>query len=95
MPNNEGTNSELYAYQIIDHLVQLGITYFCIAPGSRSSALTLAAASHPKVETLVHFDERGLAFHALGYSFFGLVADSTLKNTRHFVDHTRHCVHER
>jgi len=68
MPNNEGTNSELYAYQIIDHLVQLGITYFCIAPGSRSSALTLAAASHPKVETLVHFDERGLAFHALGYS---------------------------
>jgi 2-succinyl-5-enolpyruvyl-6-hydroxy-3-cyclohexene-1-carboxylate synthase len=68
MPNDEGTNSELYAYQIIDHLVQLGITYFCIAPGSRSSALTLAAASHPKVETLVHFDERGLAFHALGYS---------------------------
>ncbi|MCX6991394.1 MAG: 2-succinyl-5-enolpyruvyl-6-hydroxy-3-cyclohexene-1-carboxylic-acid synthase [Chlamydiae bacterium] len=68
MPNDEGINSELYAYQIIDHLVELGVTYFCIAPGSRSSALTLAAASHPKVETLVHFDERGLAFHALGYS---------------------------
>src|SRR5205814_8177483 len=42
--------------------------YFCIAPGSRSSPLTVPAAQHKKVKTLVHFDERGLAFHALGYA---------------------------
>lgn len=71
---NEGKNNELWAFQIIDHLVNLGVTYFCIAPGSRSGSLTLAAASHPKVETFVHFDERGLAFHALGYGKASLKA---------------------
>ena len=51
---------------IIEELTRCGVDYFCIAPGSRSSPLTMAVARNPKAKTLVHFDERGLAFHALG-----------------------------
>ena len=53
---------------LIDQLVSQGVTKFCIAPGSRSAPLALAAASHPQAETTVHFDERGLGFYALGLS---------------------------
>jgi 2-succinyl-5-enolpyruvyl-6-hydroxy-3-cyclohexene-1-carboxylate synthase len=52
---------------IIDQLVAQGIDQFCIAPGSRSSPLVLAAAEHSQTKTMVHFDERGLGFYALGY----------------------------
>ncbi len=52
---------------IIEECIRLGIDYFCIAPGSRSSPLSVSAARHPKANCFVHFDERGLAFHALGY----------------------------
>src|SRR5687767_8308225 len=55
------------AWWIIDQLVAQGINQFCIAPGSRNSPLILAAAEHPHARTLVHFDERGLGFYALGY----------------------------
>jgi 2-succinyl-5-enolpyruvyl-6-hydroxy-3-cyclohexene-1-carboxylate synthase len=51
---------------LIDQLIQQGVVDFCIAPGSRSSPLALAAARHPKARLTVHFDERGLAFYALG-----------------------------
>lgn len=51
---------------LIDQLIQQGVTHFCIAPGSRSSPLVLAVASHPKAKSVVHFDERGMAFYALG-----------------------------
>ncbi|WP_252725905.1 thiamine pyrophosphate-binding protein, partial [Acinetobacter baumannii] len=30
--------------------------------------MTVATARHPKAKTFVHFDERALAFHALGYA---------------------------
>lgn len=53
---------------IIDTLVQHGITKFCIAPGSRSTPLAIAAADHPQADITVHFDERGLGFYALGCS---------------------------
>ena len=52
---------------IIDECVRLGINYFCLAPGSRSSPLTIAVARHKKAKTMIHIDERGLAFHAVGY----------------------------
>ncbi|MDE2223169.1 MAG: 2-succinyl-5-enolpyruvyl-6-hydroxy-3-cyclohexene-1-carboxylic-acid synthase [Candidatus Omnitrophica bacterium] len=52
---------------IIEELSRLGCDYFCAAPGSRSSPLVIALAQK-KLKGLVHFDERGLAFHAMGYS---------------------------
>ena len=60
----------LWASLIIEELVRNGISDFCIAPGSRSTPLTLAAASHKKANTHVHFDERGLGFLALGLSLY-------------------------
>lgn len=58
----------LWASIFIEELVRHDITEFCIAPGSRSTPLTLAAANHKKVNTHTHFDERGLGFLALGIS---------------------------
>ena len=52
---------------IIEELSRLGVDYFCVAPGSRSSPLVIAVAQNKKVKSFVHFDERGLAFHAMGY----------------------------
>ena len=63
----ENINS-LWASLIVEELVRNGIRYFCISPGSRSAPLTVAAARHPKVKTSIIYDERGAAFHALGYA---------------------------
>lgn len=57
----------LWASLIVDELVRNNIDYFCISPGSRSTPLTVAAARHPRAKTILCFDERGAAFHALGY----------------------------
>lgn len=53
---------------LIEELLRNGIDYFCISPGSRSTPLTVAAARHPRARTLICHDERGAAFHALGYA---------------------------
>jgi 2-succinyl-5-enolpyruvyl-6-hydroxy-3-cyclohexene-1-carboxylate synthase len=53
---------------IIEELSRLGADYFCVASGSRNSPLVIALAQNRKVKSLVHFDERGLSFHAMGYS---------------------------
>ncbi|KAF8653016.1 hypothetical protein HU200_062451 [Digitaria exilis] len=56
-----------WASLIIEECVRLGLTYFCIAPGSRSSPLALSATSHPLTTCISCYDERSLGFHALGY----------------------------
>lgn len=56
----------LWAALFVEELIRHDITDFCIAPGSRSTPLTLAAANHKKANTHLHFDERGLGFFALG-----------------------------
>jgi len=57
----------LWGQLIVEELRRSGVDYFCLAPGSRSSPLAIAVANSG-ARTLVHFDERGLCFHALGYS---------------------------
>ncbi|MEM8728005.1 MAG: 2-succinyl-5-enolpyruvyl-6-hydroxy-3-cyclohexene-1-carboxylic-acid synthase [Chlamydiota bacterium] len=64
----EGLLNEVWSKLIIKELVHHGVRTFCIAPGSRSTPLTLAVADHPLAEAIVHYDERGLAFHGLGYA---------------------------
>lgn len=59
-------NNSIWAFNLIDQFVLQGISNFCIAPGSRSTPLALAAARHKKAKIHVHFDERGLGFFALG-----------------------------
>lgn len=58
----------LWSALAIEELIRLGVSYFCISPGSRSAPLTLAVANHKKAKSLVCLDERGAAFHALGYA---------------------------
>lgn len=53
---------------IIEELVRLGVTRFCISPGSRSTPLVVAAARHPKAQIQIGYDERGTAYFALGYA---------------------------
>lgn len=53
---------------LIQELIDQGVDYFCLSPGFRSSPLALAAAQNPKARSFVHYDERGMAFHALGYA---------------------------
>ncbi|MDR9826181.1 2-succinyl-5-enolpyruvyl-6-hydroxy-3-cyclohexene-1-carboxylic-acid synthase [Vibrio sp. FNV 38] len=51
---------------LIEELSRLGVTDVCIAPGSRSTPLTLEADGNPALLVHSHFDERGLGFYALG-----------------------------
>ncbi len=63
-----GEQNEIWAAKLIDGLISQGVDYFCCAPGSRSSPLLLAVANHDKAAHTVHFDERGVCFHAVGYA---------------------------
>lgn len=58
---------EAWANFAIDSCLANGIDHFFVAPGSRCTPLTLAIARRPEVRVTQHFDERGLAFAALGY----------------------------
>jgi 2-succinyl-5-enolpyruvyl-6-hydroxy-3-cyclohexene-1-carboxylate synthase len=59
--------TSLWGSLIIEECIRNGIDYFCISPGSRSTPLTVAAARNPRAKTIICNDERGAAFHALGY----------------------------
>nr|XP_043623438.1 protein PHYLLO, chloroplastic [Erigeron canadensis] len=60
--------NSLWASLMIEECYRLGLTYFCIAPGSRSSPLAIAATCHPMLSCTACYDERSLAFHAIGYA---------------------------
>lgn len=55
-----------WATLILEALSRHQVQHVCIAPGSRSTALTLAAAANPRLVCHTHFDERGLGHLALG-----------------------------
>ncbi|MGE4261819.1 2-succinyl-5-enolpyruvyl-6-hydroxy-3-cyclohexene-1-carboxylic-acid synthase [Shewanella sp.] len=56
----------LWGELILEELARLGVQHVCMAPGSRSTPLTLAAARQTKLQQHLHFDERGLGFYAMG-----------------------------
>ncbi|MBS3904391.1 MAG: 2-succinyl-5-enolpyruvyl-6-hydroxy-3-cyclohexene-1-carboxylic-acid synthase [Simkania sp.] len=60
-------NNITWSKQIMSTLKASGVRYICLGPGSRSSPL-IAAAAESLLEVVVHFDERGLGFLALGLS---------------------------
>src|SRR5215210_4049701 len=73
-PGSSGLNRDtpranrLWAHLIVEELIRCGVDFFCVAPGSRSTPLVAALAANVKARSLIHFDERGTAFAALGYA---------------------------
>ncbi|AHE98277.1 2-succinyl-5-enolpyruvyl-6-hydroxy-3-cyclohexene-1-carboxylate synthase [Thioalkalivibrio paradoxus] len=71
-----GHLNEAWSFVLVDHLHHgHGVRDFCIAPGSRSAPLALAAAHFRQaqggLQLHTHFDERGLGFFALGLTRSG------------------------
>ncbi|TDQ58010.1 2-succinyl-5-enolpyruvyl-6-hydroxy-3-cyclohexene-1-carboxylate synthase [Mesocricetibacter intestinalis] len=63
------TFNRCWSKVILETLVRYGVKHFCIAPGSRSTPLTLEANRLQNARRALchtHFDERGLGFFALG-----------------------------
>ncbi|KOO11995.1 2-succinyl-5-enolpyruvyl-6-hydroxy-3-cyclohexene-1-carboxylate synthase, partial [Vibrio xuii] len=58
--------NRIWCQTILDELTRFGVTDVCVAPGSRSTPLTLEADENTKLTLHTHFDERGLGFLALG-----------------------------
>ncbi len=58
--------SIFWAKTFIDELARCGLEAVCIAPGSRSTPLTIACADNPRLRVYSHIDERSAAFFALG-----------------------------
>lgn len=58
---------------IIEELTRNGINYFCISPGARSTSLISAAALNTRARTIMIYDERSSAYHALGYGKFNKI----------------------
>lgn len=59
--------NEFFGFALFEELRRQGLTDVFVAPGSRSTPLVLGA-EQVKLKTHVHFDERSLAFAALGYA---------------------------
>ena len=62
-------NNSLWSFTLVSQFYRLGVRHFCVAPGSRSAALSLALfrlkKQHSDLYIHTHFDERGLGFFAL------------------------------
>ncbi|MCB9100926.1 MAG: 2-succinyl-5-enolpyruvyl-6-hydroxy-3-cyclohexene-1-carboxylic-acid synthase [Anaerolineales bacterium] len=58
--------STLWAEIFVDELARAGLRYVCIAPGSRSTPLTIAFFQHADISVHSLLDERSAGFFALG-----------------------------
>lgn len=66
MESHKRNNSFFWATVFFRELYACGVEHLVISPGSRSTPLVLAAASHPGFKKHVVLDERSAAFIALG-----------------------------
>ncbi len=66
MNHDQAVINRIWSETLLVELNRFGVEHICIAPGSRSTPLTLEAADNPNFTIHTHFDERGLGFMALG-----------------------------
>ncbi|HEY5717281.1 MAG TPA: 2-succinyl-5-enolpyruvyl-6-hydroxy-3-cyclohexene-1-carboxylic-acid synthase [Motiliproteus sp.] len=65
-PRRHPSLNLLWAALLLEELQRRGVRHCCIAPGSRSTPLLLAALQRRGLQLHQHLDERGLGFLALG-----------------------------
>ncbi|MCX7712736.1 MAG: 2-succinyl-5-enolpyruvyl-6-hydroxy-3-cyclohexene-1-carboxylic-acid synthase [Chthoniobacterales bacterium] len=65
---SEGSEWNLvWGEKIIESLILSGVRSFCLSPGARSIPLAISIwEKRKKVDVKIHYDERGMAFYALG-----------------------------
>ncbi len=56
----------LWGRALAEELAAAGVDGACVAPGSRSTPMTVALADHDGIDVCSHLDERSAAFFALG-----------------------------
>ncbi len=66
IPDAGANPAHLFAAALIDELSRVGVREVCICPGSRSTALAIAAAQHTSLRCWSQIDERSAGFFALG-----------------------------
>ncbi|MDL5026812.1 2-succinyl-5-enolpyruvyl-6-hydroxy-3-cyclohexene-1-carboxylic-acid synthase [Vibrio sp. TMPB1044] len=66
MIHDQAVLNRVWCHTLLEELARSGVEHVCVAPGSRSTPLTLEAEANPKLTLHTHFDERGLGFLALG-----------------------------
>ncbi|MGP8308740.1 2-succinyl-5-enolpyruvyl-6-hydroxy-3-cyclohexene-1-carboxylic-acid synthase [Vibrio sp. YIC-376] len=66
MSHDQAVINRIWSETLLLELNRFGVEHVCIAPGSRSTPLTLEAVDNPNFTLHTHFDERGLGFMALG-----------------------------
>ncbi len=66
MSQSQAALNRIWSEVLLEELTRFGVENICIAPGSRSTPLTLEADANSKLQIHTHFDERGLGFFALG-----------------------------
>ena len=65
-PDKDANLSQLWARVLVSELAASGVREVCVAPGSRSTALVLAAEASDVLNVRVFLDERSAGFFALG-----------------------------
>ena len=68
VPRTPPNINAVWGALIVEELVRNGVGLFCLSPGSRCAPLTVAVAENARAQHVMHFDERGAAYHALGYA---------------------------
>ena len=66
VPKTPPNINAVWGTLIVEELVRNGVGLFCLSPGSRCAPLTVAVAENARAQHVMHFDERGAAYHALG-----------------------------
>ncbi len=66
MNHDQAVLNRIWCQVVLEELTRFGVTEVCVAPGSRSTPLTLEADANSKLNIHTHYDERGLGFLALG-----------------------------